>query len=108
MAPTDYRSAFLAYAGRIKVSHPPPVGVLSRACQDLYPPLPRLAAELWNFASRVRSRSPRNFFLQHPVIPRRWRNSLAKEHLQQHAVLDGDSMALHMQVRYSWSVAFSL
>lgn len=33
------------------------------------------------------------------MIPRRWRNSLAKEHLAQHLVLDGDSTALHMQAR---------
>eukprot|EP00752_Nemacystus_decipiens_P001793 g1732.t1 len=49
--------------------------------------------------SRIFTRSPRNFFLQHPVIPRRWRNSLAKEHLAQHLVLDGDSMALHVLER---------
>ena len=50
------------------------------------------------FSDRAR-RTCRNFFLQHPVIPRRWRNSIAKEHLGQHLVLDGDTMALHMQVR---------
>ncbi|CAM9819899.1 unnamed protein product, partial [Ectocarpus sp. 4 AP-2014] len=49
---------------------------------------------------RIFTRSPRNFFLQHPVIPRRWRNSLAKEHLAQHKVLDGDSTALHVQERF--------
>ncbi|CAB1112705.1 unnamed protein product [Ectocarpus sp. CCAP 1310/34] len=49
---------------------------------------------------RIFTRSPRNFFLQHPVIPRRWRNSLAGEHLGQHKVLDGDSTALHVQERY--------
>ena len=43
-------------------------------------------------------RTARNFFLQHPVIPRKFRNSLAAEHLGQHAVLDGDSVALHIQV----------
>ncbi|CAM9572300.1 unnamed protein product, partial [Laminaria digitata] len=30
---------------------------------------------------RIFTRTARNFFLQHPVIPLRWRNSLAKEHL---------------------------
>ncbi|CAM9927265.1 unnamed protein product [Scytosiphon promiscuus] len=49
---------------------------------------------------RIFTRSPRNFFLQHPVIPRRWRNSLSKEHRSQHLVLDGDSTALHMQERF--------
>lgn len=66
-------------------------------CVSTVTPLPRPR----NVASRVRLRSPRNFFLQHPVIPRRWRNSLAKEHLDQHLVLDGDSMALHVLVRHS-------
>ncbi|CAM9418597.1 unnamed protein product [Ectocarpus fasciculatus] len=45
------------------------------------------------------TRTARNFFLQHPVIPRRFRNSIAKEHLGQHLVLDGDSPALHIQER---------
>eukprot|EP00903_Cladosiphon_okamuranus_P006404 g6269.t1 len=49
---------------------------------------------------RIFTRTARNFFLQHPVIPRRFRNSLAKEHLGQHLVIDGDSVALHMQERF--------
>ena len=45
------------------------------------------------------ARNSRNFLLQHPVIPRRWRNSLASEHVRQHLVLDGDTPAVHMQAR---------
>lgn len=50
--------------------------------------------------SRIFTRTARNFFLQHPVIPRRWRNSIAKEHLAQHLVLDGDGPLLHAQERF--------
>eukprot|EP00752_Nemacystus_decipiens_P014318 g12737.t1 len=49
---------------------------------------------------RIFTRTCRNFFLQHPVIPRRFRNSLAKEHLAQQRVLDGDSVILHVQERF--------
>ncbi|CAN0108768.1 unnamed protein product [Ascophyllum nodosum] len=50
--------------------------------------------------SRIFIRNSRNFLLQHPVIPRRWRNSLASEHVRQHLVLDGDTPAVHMQERF--------
>lgn len=51
-------------------------------------------------------RQSRNFFLQHPVIPRRWRNSIAKEHLTQHDAFDGDSPTLHMQARKIFTCGF--
>lgn len=44
-------------------------------------------------------RGGRNFLFPHPVIPQKWRNSLAAHHLRQNKVLEGDSYLLHVQAR---------
>lgn len=86
-------------------SPPPPAnnasGVYCRSHQRLATPSLKqrcLMPPLRRDALRAGPRQPRNFFLTQPVIPRRWRNSIAMEHLQQHDVLDGDSTVLYMQV----------